>query len=1006
MLLNIWGMDTSASSSLAWKIPYIEELVTNSPESYSIISITETWVKPHLTDSQLAINGYNIYRCDRLKRERGGCCLYIKDHFTVSDESSFDNDFCEIVSCSIVSIKTLALCIYRPGLVPHKKFQEGLEFMSACIKSVDNSWTILITGDLNLPNINWDSLEVETVPNGCTTCAEDLLQFMEKHFLSQVVDRPTRVARNGTANILDLIITNKVDAIREVDAQQTTLSDHLLVTAILSTDLQAPKLRKKTQNLQNPSVNQNSLCSLNFHKADFDKINEELQNIDWLNLEASCTNEEFPEMFYDTVLQICTKYAPPKSKPKTRKQSKHFKTCYSINRKRRKIMSKLKALISTQPNSDRIQLYRSQLLNLEKEAQEKISRSQEEEEAKTINALKETPQLFYSYAKKKRVSKSRIGPLRKEENGASVFTDDPKDMADLLQKQFISVFSDPLSEKVCIPPNVQSDVTLNEITFDEEEMTKAIDEVKEDSSSGKCGFPPILLKNCKGTLAHPLVLLWKKSMSTGFIHSMFLHQLVTPIYKGKGSRCKASSYRPISLTSHIIKIFERVIRNKLVKFLEDNNKLSSLQHGFRKGRSCLSELLAHYEEIMTNANQGKGTDTVYLDFAKAFDKVDHNILLKKLENIGIGGTLLRWIKAFLSNRQQEVVVDGFSSFIFIVISGIAQGSVLGPILFIIFINDIAKSTKHSAIKCFADDTRISRAISCESDARLLQDDLFRVMKWSIDNNMQLNEDKFEFLKCNYCFDASLLELPFSHYNTCYKTLNGSLIECGDTVKDLGITFSSDLTFNTHIANVIKQANNKSAWILSVFRTRTKHEMLFFYKTYVRSCLEYCCPLWNPSGANSITATKKLEGVQRSFTARIPQLQHLNYWQRLQALNLMSLQRRRERYIILYMWKILTGNAPNDLKITFYSYRDSIKASVPFVPPTRSNTSRFDKSFSVIGPKLWNFLPAECTLTLHSLEKFKEKVDAHILQYPDLPPTAGYFSPHSNSLLDLNLNLLQ
>ena len=602
---------------------------------------------------------------------------------------------------------------------------------------------------------------------------------------------------------------------------------------------------------------------------------------------------------------------------------------------------------------------------------------------------------------KKKVSNTRIGPLRDPEVSDNIFFDDPKCMADILQKQFISVFSNPDSPNIVEAEiEAQHSNTLDDIILSQNDFSKSIDEIKADSSAADDGFPAILLKKCKANLTYPLLILWEESFNKGFIHPMFLHQLITPLYKGKGSRCQAANYRPISLTSHVIKLFERVIRNKLVNFLEENYILNPNQHGFRRGRSCLSELLAHYEEILENANNGKGTDTVYLDFAKAFDKVDHCLLLKKLKAIGIKGKLFNWIKAFLSNRKQEVVVDGFKSFIFAVISGVVQGSVLGPILFLVFINDISSTLCTSNLKSFADDTKLSQSISCQTDANKLQDDLNRVMKWSIENNMALNESKFEFLKHNYSFDSSLMEMPYSYFNSCYKTLNSSLIDCKDTVKDLGITFSSDLNFRVHIANIVKQANNKAAWILSVFKSRSKNDMMMFYKTYVRSVLEYCCPLWNPSGPNAITSIKLLEGVQRSFTSKIPSLYNQNYWQRLQSLSLMSLQRRRERYIIIYMWKILTSKAPNDIGISFYmDQRSSIKAIIPGIPPQRSNTSCFDKSFFVLGPKLWNILPSKCTLSLHSLDNFKQQLGIFIQQFPDLPPCSGYFSPNSNSLLD-------
>ena len=219
---------------------------------------------------------------------------------------------------------------------------------------------------------------------------------------------------------------------------------------------------------------------------------------------------------------------------------------------------------------------------------------------------------------------------------------------------------------------------------------------------------------------------------------------------------------------------------------------------------------------MLNANAGEGTDTIYLDFAKAFDKVDHKILLSKLKKVGIRGKLLNWLKAFLSNRQQEVVVDGYKSFIHAVLSGVPQGSVLGPILFIIFINnDMADSLESVQLKSFADDTKISRSIYDQTDSLKLQGDLNRILQWSEENNMVLNEEKFEFLKHNYTFDNLLMELPGTYYNSCYKA-NSSLIDCNDSVKDLGITFTSDLSFKEHIASIIKKASNKASWILIVY----------------------------------------------------------------------------------------------------------------------------------------------------------------------------------------------
>ena len=233
-------------------------------------------------------------------------------------------------------------------------------------------------------------------------------------------------------------------------------------------------------------------------------------------------------------------------------------------------------------------------------------------------------------------------------------------------------------------------------------------------------------------------------MEVGIIPASLKSSIIPPIHKG-GNKSEAANYRPVALTSHIIKIYEKVIRNRLANHLDNNNSFNKNQHGFRKGRSCLTQLLAHHDNILNLLEQGYNVDVVYLDFAKAFDKVDHNILLHKLKNLGINGKTLRWIQNFLQERVQRVVVNGMLSTPHQVISGVPQGSVLGPLLFFFLIGDIDDGVLHSLIASFADDTRATKGIKTELDAAELQNDLFRIYDWSQKNNMQFNSLKFELM---------------------------------------------------------------------------------------------------------------------------------------------------------------------------------------------------------------------------------------------------------------------
>ena len=221
------------------------------------------------------------------------------------------------------------------------------------------------------------------------------------------------------------------------------------------------------------------------------------------------------------------------------------------------------------------------------------------------------------------------------------------------------------------------------------------------------------------------------------------------------------------------------------------------------------------------------------------------------------------------------------------------------------------------------------------------------------------------------------------------------------LRDLGITISEDLSWSTHISSIACKARSVAAWVLSVFNTRDAITMMTLYKSLVRSLLEYSCPLWNPKKVSDI---QQLEAVQRTFTKRILGLQDLDYWERLKALKLMSLQRRRERYIIIHMWNILHNVSPNDIDIQFQPPgRLGLKARVPKIVPScrRRHQTLYDASFAVQGPRLWNCLPS--TLTTESVfDRFKDTLTKFLLSYPDTPSVRGYTCVNGNSLLDWHL----
>lgn len=270
-------------------------------------------------------------------------------------------------------------------------------------------------------------------------------------------------------------------------------------------------------------------------------------------------------------------------------------------------------------------------------------------------------------------------------------------------------------------------------------------------------------------------LFFEKSFASGKIPDIYKRQVIIPLHK-KGTKTAPENYRPVSLTPHEIKIMERILRKIFTDHLEQNNLINVHQHGFRKNRSCCTQLISHVHHILSNAVVGNETDCLYLDYSKAFDKVDHRLLLMKLNMYGISNKYLDWIKNFLQNRTLTVFLNGVYSHSAPVKSGVPQGSVLAPLFFIIVTNDLPQNITNlgSHILTFADDTKVASKVSSIYDVNLLQKDIESVLQWSTSNNMELNCSKFELLNHNFSQDnvgiTLLKELPFFNTFNSYKTL--------------------------------------------------------------------------------------------------------------------------------------------------------------------------------------------------------------------------------------------
>ena len=408
------------------------------------------------------------------------------------------------------------------------------------------------------------------------------------------------------------------------------------------------------------------------------------------------------------------------------------------------------------------------------------------------------------------------------------------------------------------------------------------------------------------SLASPLNSIFNISLSTSKLPSTWKTALITPIFK-KGLPSDPSNYRPISLTSSACKLLESSIKDHLTDHLICNNLISKHQFGFLSKRSTVTQLLECCNAWQSNLSLKQQTEVVYLDFAKAFDSVSHPKLLHKLECYGITGLTLKWIGDFLTNRTQAVKVGSSISSYTSVSSGVPQGSVLGPILFLVFINDICNILDSDVVaKLFADDVKLFINISDESSGRKIQTSLDNISIWCKSWQLHLSPTKCAVLSLG----PKKFEIDFS--------INGIIIPRATFVTDLGISIDPKLSFHDHINKMCAKASQRSALILKCFTSREPKLLIKAFCTFVRPLLEYASVVWSPY---LLCMIDKIESVQRHFTKRLRGLYNIPYTNRLAILGIDSLELRRLKADLCMYFRILKNQVDLDSK-TFFNIANS------------------------------------------------------------------------------------
>lgn len=897
---------------------------------FDLIFFTETWLDERIPDNFLTRDSkYLLFRHDR-GRLGGGTAIFVKHCYKcslVDIPSTFSN--LEVVGIDLFlssSSKYRIFCIYFPpssAIVPYeiKMLCKFLNF------GCSTNFTSIFIGDFNFSSINWSDLSASGY-------ASIFLQECLKLNLNQLVKEPTRAS-----NILDLVLTNHPYNVNSVSicVPFSSTCDHNGVYFSL-----AGSLLPKPKPIQVP----------NFFKADYSAISAIIRSIDWQAFyQYSNFNVETFWHFFCHVLNNIISNPSLVPLKWTKQRLTYPKYLRRLQQKKRQIYRKY--------HRDPSFFYAYKAICA------KFSENVKQYICNYENDIVRNPndKVFFSYLRQKLNSRPDI-PSIKDDNGNLIH--DSTDKAEFFNQYFKSILIDDDGNLPHLASYTTTLPGLSDVEFPTATIIQKLCQLKAKSCFTPDGFPPIFLRNLSYDLAIPLQIIFENSFRCGFIPNEWKTSVILPFHK-KGNRSFVNNYRPIALTSILCKTMENIIADKLTSYLHSNNLISKVQHGFIKNRSPCTQLLNILNEWSLGINHRSQINVVYIDYAKAFDKICHRKLLKLLTNIGIGYELLFWLENFICDRSQCVRIDNSFSSIAPVSSGVPQGSVLGPYLFLIYINDVTSCLSGTCkMALFADDLKIYE-VNRTGDFISLQNTLNNIQNWSSTMQLTISLDKTKASS----YGQNISEQSFQ--------LNNVVIDRVTKFSDIGVLFSSNLKFSDHCRKISGTAMSRAYLILKSFVTNDPFVLMKAFKSYVRPLTEYCTPVWSPYLHQDITIIEK---VQRYFTKKIcnrANISYNDYFDRLKSLNVQSLEARRIMFDLILVFKMFKGFV--DLSINDFFSPRPVNRGHPFQlrPMYRPlcNVTQYFFSYRVFS--VWNSLPEHFVFS-SSVKEFKR----HLLSY-DLSP---------------------
>ena len=566
----------------------------------------------------------------------------------------------------------------------------------------------------------------------------------------------------------------------------------------------------------------------------FDDMKKVLREIQWNEILVNDVDTDW-DCFKKTITAMCDQFIPKKT-------IKEIKQPPWLKREIVRLLRQKRAAWRRYQNS-KLEADLQSFKLVQKKVKNSIKRAKHNHEIQISKNAKKNPKLFYSYLSNKKQNRIHVGPLNQGDGG---LCDDSQEMAEMFNRHYAKVFTE---EDANLPPNPPpiDCPEMSDIHFSPYMVTEVLKKLKNSSSPGPDEISQRVLKETADEISLPLSILFEKSMQSGVVPMDWRTANVVPIYKS-GPKGEPVNYRPISLTSVVVRVMERILKIKMLLHLKENRLINPSQHGFLPKKSTSTNLNAYLEYMTKKLDEGQAVDVLYLDFSKAFDKVPHKRLIQKLKAHNFSKSLITWITAWLNGRKQRVLVNGTYSEWLNVVSSVVQGSVLGPILFVVYINDIDTciGTKEGIMSKFADDTKVAKVVKDTKTAAEMQEVMQNLETWCEKWGMVFN-----IKKC--CI------LHFGHRNMQqqYK-MSGQILESHTSQRDLGVMISNDCLPGAQCALAAKKANQVLGQVSRSFSCKNKDVMLQIYKVFIRPHLEYAVTSWSPWQRKDVETLEKIQ----------------------------------------------------------------------------------------------------------------------------------------------------